>query len=539
VSRRSLWPLGLYGALAVILFGIPVLGHFGSRIIASDPIDSSQFMWFFAWWPHALLHGLNPFVTHAIFYPDGFNLTWSTAMPGPSIALAPVTLAFGPAVTWNVIQLCSPALSAWTMFLLARHLTGRIWPSIAAGYVFGFSPYMLIHLTGGPYLALVPLLPVFVLLVLRRVEGSIGRRRFVIAMTLGLAAQYLISSEVLATATLFGGVALVLAFALFAERRAALLDTIKWLAVSYALTVVLISPFLYFFFFGHQYPPGATAFSADLTSFVLPPPLVALNRQGPAFAGANTEGYLGLPLLLLICLFAWRQRRTRVALLLELSLLIAALLSLGSYLFVRGKPTSIPGPWQALAHLPVLRYAVPIRFTLFVIFPAALIVALWLGRPRQTGVAARVALALLAIAFIVPSVGSHAWDTHISDPPFFEHGAYRAYLNSSDHVLTVPVWGPNERWIADAKFPFPLTNGYAGNPFPASFTRFATYDTLLSGKLTADYAAQLRRFIAAKRVTAIVVEQGYPGPWQKLFGTLGVRPVKTGGVVLYRLRGGT
>ena len=65
------------------MFGLPVIGHLGSRIVASDPIDSSQFMWFLAWWPHAVLHGLNPFVTHAMFVPDGFNLTWSTAMPGP------------------------------------------------------------------------------------------------------------------------------------------------------------------------------------------------------------------------------------------------------------------------------------------------------------------------------------------------------------------------------------------------------------------------------------------------------------------------
>ena len=217
MTRRTLWPLGLYAALSLALFGIPVIGHLGSRIVASDQLDSSQFMWFLAWWPHALLHGLNPFVTHAIFVPEGFNLTWSTAMPGPSIVLAPITLAFGPAVSWNVIQLASPALSAWTCFLLCRHITGRPWPSLAGGFVFGFSPYMLIHLTGGPYLALVALLPLFVLLVLRRVEGSIGKRRFVIAMTLALTAQYLISSEVLAHGDALRAIAMLLAAPLFAS----------------------------------------------------------------------------------------------------------------------------------------------------------------------------------------------------------------------------------------------------------------------------------------------------------------------------------
>ncbi len=189
-----------------------------------------------------------------------------------------------------MIQLAAPALSGWTAFLLCRHVTGRMWPSLIGGYIFGFSPYMLLEMTGAPYLTQVALLPVFVLLVLRRVEGSIGSRRFLVAMTAALTAQYLISGEVLVSATMFGGIALVLAFGLFGALRPALLDTAKLLAGAYAATLVLISPFLYFFFFGHQYPPGATYFRADLASFVLPPPLVALTRQQPGVCGIQHRG---------------------------------------------------------------------------------------------------------------------------------------------------------------------------------------------------------------------------------------------------------
>jgi hypothetical protein len=525
--------------LSLMLFGLPVLGHLGSRIVASDAIDSSAFMWFLAWWPHALLHGLDPFVTHAMFVPDGFNLTWAAAMPGPSLLLSPITLAFGPAVSWNVIQLCSPALSGWTAFLLCRQVTGRLGPSLVGGYVLGFSPYMLIHLTGGPNLALAALPPVFALLVLRRVEGSIGPRRFVLAMTLALTAQYLISSEVLATATLFGGVALVLAFALFAEHRSALLHTGQLIVLAYAATAILISPFLYFFVFGHHYPPGATHFSADLASFALPPPLVAITRHGSPFVGAKTEGYVGLPLIVLIALFTWQERRSRSARLIGSSLLVAAVFSLGRYLVARGHKTSIPGPWLLLSKLPVLRYAIPVRLALFVALPAALIVAMWLSRgpTRGSRSVARWGLALLAVAFLLPDVGSSVWDTKIQDPAFFSSGTYRAYLRPSDHVLTIPAWGPNERWQADTGFRFKLADGYAGNPFPPGYTRFPTWNTLLTGQLTAGYAAQLRDFVRAKGVTAIVVDETVPGPWTTLFGTLGVGPVSTGGVLVYRLRG--
>ena len=38
-------------------------------------------------------------------------------------------------------------------------------------------------------------------------------------------------------------------------------------------------------------------------------------------------------------------------------------------------------------------------------------------------------------------------------------------------------------------------------------------------------------------MTAIVVDATDPGPWQKLFAPLGVRPLLTGGVYFYRLRG--
>ena len=48
--------------------------------------------------------------------------------------------------------------------------------------------------------------------------------------------------------------------------------------------------------------------------------------------------------------------------------------------------------------------------------------------------------------------------------------------------------------------------------------------------------AELRRFISAKGVTAVVLERGEPRLWKRLLDDLGVRPVTTDGVLLYRLR---
>ena len=537
-----LWPLALYVGLSLVLFGLPVIGHLGSHIIAADQIDSSAVMWLLAWWPHALLHGLNPFVTHQAFYPSGYNLEWSTSMPLEGILLAPITLAFSPAVTWNIIQLASPALSAWTGFLLCRHLTGRTLPSLVGGYLFGFSPYVLLELIGAPSLAMVALLPVFVLLVLKLLEDSISGRAFVIAMGLSLAAQYLSSEELLATSTMFGVFALLATYVVIEGLRSRIVSALVPLALSYVVALVLISPWLYFFLFGHHYPPVATVFEADLASFVLPPNLVALQlHSGAPYVGSNAQGYLGIPLIALVLELVWQGRHSRGVLLGAVCALVAAIASLGGALLVRGHLTSIWLPWNLLAHLPVLRYVIPVRLGVFVILPVALLVAVSLsGREPEVGPrrrALRWVLAVAALVTIFPAVGSSEWNTAISDPPFFTQGTYSRYLTRDDHVLTIPAWGPNERWVADAGFPFAITAGYLGNPLPPSYTRYAIWNTFLSGRLTPGYAAQLRRFIAAKDVTAVVVGDHTPGPWKTLFATLHVRPVAVGGVLVYRLRG--
>ena len=272
------WALALYLALSLAFFGLPVAGDLGSTAIAADDIDASAYMWFFSWWPHALLNGLDPIRTELIFVPDGYNLAWTTAMPGPSLVLAPVTLALGPLATWNTIMLLAPALGAWTAFLLCRELTGAFAPSLVGGYLFGFSPYVLGNLQGGPNLVLVALLPVFVLLVVRHARGAIGARPFVVLMTLALSFQFLTSTEVLAMAGVFGAITLAAAFALLPEWRGRLIGTIKLLAIASLAAIVLVSPLLWFMLFEpHTVPEQALkGFPADLASWFVPSPYIEL-----------------------------------------------------------------------------------------------------------------------------------------------------------------------------------------------------------------------------------------------------------------------
>jgi len=107
-----------------------------------------------------------------------------------------------------------------------------------------------------------------------------------------------------------------------------------------------------------------------------------------------------------------------------------------------------------------------------------MIATLWLGEARRRQIL-RWSLAVLAILFIVPEVGSSGFNTPVRDPSFFTAGTYRRYLTSRDHVLTIPAWGPSQRWIAGAGFPFPLSTGSAGQGLPPSFLRYPIWKTMV------------------------------------------------------------
>src|SRR5262249_7705995 len=151
---------------------------------------------------HSVLHGQNPFVTHALWAPHGSNLVWTTAVPGLALLLAPVTLAAGAVAAYNTAAVLLPALAAWTAFILCPHITQSFWPSLAGGYLFGFSSYLLGQELGHLHLTSVFLVPLAALVVLRFLEGELGAGGLVLRLGPLLALQLAFSTEVLFTLTL-------------------------------------------------------------------------------------------------------------------------------------------------------------------------------------------------------------------------------------------------------------------------------------------------------------------------------------------------
>jgi hypothetical protein len=476
--RRSPVVLAGYVALSFLYFGVRLLPHPGRYLIGYGA-DPDIFVWNFAWWPHALLHGQNPIVTHAVWAPDGVNLAWVTSVPGLALAFAPVTLLFGPAVGYNLAALLMPALAAWTAFLLCRHLTGAFWPSVAGGYLFGFSSYMLGQLLGHMHMTSVFLVPLVALVVVRFVQGELDARGLAWRLGLLLAAQFTFSTEVVFTVTFVLVVTAALAYAVVPEARVRLRALPKPALAAYGLAGLLVSPLLYYalsdFETGTVNSPKP--YSADVLNLVLPTRLVAVGSGIVApianrFPGnvAERGAYLGLPMLIVIGWFLWRRRRTSAGRLLGVALAVGFALELGTALWIGGHRV-VTLPWDLVARLPLFNNALPVRFSLFVSLAAAVVVALWAASrdfPRR----ARIALPVAAVLSFVPTLRQADWKLHPNRPALFAHKSLlEACVPENENVLVFP-FGPREHsmlWQAESGFRFRMAGGYLRPDTPPGF----------------------------------------------------------------------
>ena len=120
----------LYLALALVLtadaWASPTTRWAGSCC------DQQQTMWFLRWIPSSIERGIDPFVTDQMNAPTGVNLTWNSWTPAIGLAIAPVTVAAGPIVAYNVALTGAIALSALAAFAaLRRYVDG--WAGPLAG----------------------------------------------------------------------------------------------------------------------------------------------------------------------------------------------------------------------------------------------------------------------------------------------------------------------------------------------------------------------------------------------------------------------
>jgi hypothetical protein len=546
----------VYTALSVLFFGIPIIGRL-SQTYMGGGTDPFCYIWAIAWWPYAIAHRINPLITHALWAPVGYDLVWGTDIPGPSLLIYPITRIFGPVVSYNILCLIAPSAAAITAFVLCRYECRGFWPALLGGYIFGFSPYVLCQMLGHLFLILIFPIPLAVYVTLLRIDGKIGRASFVIGLIAILLFQFLSSTEIFATATVFGAIALVLGFILVDRGlRLNLVGVAKEIALAYGVLSILLAPYLYYVFApGLPTPPfPATSYSNDLLTFAFPPPVLliaprlASSTAGHFFEAApwpEQAAYLGPGLWIVISLFAWSYWQTQSGKFLVLSFVLIAIMSMGPVLHIAGEPL-VAMPWRLFNALPLMGDALPGRFGMYLFLIAAVAAAIYLARV-SVSLWWKALLAALSLVFITPRLviwhqgqgvpfAGTPGQTNIDVPAFFRSAQYKRYLARDDNVLLLPLGeGDSNRhllWQAQSQFYFNTIDWFAPIAPPDS-ARWPIMTAFHLGMRIHDFSEQLYGFLGAHQVKVIIVDASSPGAWPAMLSEVGMTAVATGGVLFY------
>jgi hypothetical protein len=501
--------------------------------------DPGLIMWFLAWWPWALTHHALALHTTLVWQPIGLNLAWTTSVPLLALLAAPVTLTAGPLAAFNLLTIAAPALSAWAAYFLCRGLGAVPGAAFFGGLLFGFSSYMGAQSFDHLNLSFCALLPLAVLVAVRRVRGDAGRLATVLWMALLLGGQFLISEEILATFCFFAVLAFCLAYAVERGWRPGLRALALDLILAAPLALLPAAPFIFAMITGVKDIDHSTDwqiyFAIDALNLVIPTqgtwlggtPFQAVSRQ---FTGALDEqgGYLGLPLLLLL-FFILRGAPARRRLWLPFAVAaVAVAVALGPVLQYGGRVTAIPLPWVLLAHLPLMGMALPGRCMVYVFLAVAVIVSLWLSwQPSLMRFLAAAAVCLSLLPVPHPPLPS----PHSS---FFRPGRVQQILGPEPVLLILPfgIHGYSSYWQAENHFGFRQAGGYLGYP-PGWAFRNPAVTQIAGNKLRPGAMQDFVDFCRRYEVGYVIAAPQTPPEALAALASLGWTTQKVDDVIIY------
>jgi hypothetical protein len=115
----------------------PRVTYLAGRLPATR--DAGGYVWDFWWVARQVSHLASPWSTTYIAAPVGTDLGYHTLMPLPGLLMTPVTLAFGPSASYNLLSIACPGLLCYAMYRAARLWLPSQTGAIAAGALFGLS----------------------------------------------------------------------------------------------------------------------------------------------------------------------------------------------------------------------------------------------------------------------------------------------------------------------------------------------------------------------------------------------------------------
>jgi hypothetical protein len=555
-AAQGLIALVAYLAVWIGTETYPLLRHPGTPQLAQGGFDPNFYVWALHWWPYALGHGLNPLQSAQIGAPAGYSLTWVTTVPPLALLISPVTLTAGPVAAFSLLVVAGAPVSGWGAFVLCRRLTGRFWASLAGGAVFGFSAFEVNHAyTGQLNLGVSVLLPLLAYLMVAWRDGAVGPRAFVTWTALALTVQAYLFLETFAdlTAVLIAGFAVGAALA-GRDGRPRVARLARLTGIGYAISLALTAPFI-----GYALAHRPAAFTRETVTTSIPlnglwVPLAGHDLGVRWLAGAagrllgvpGRDGYLGVPLLVLVIALPLAARASRLARFLLALTAVVILGAFGPVLRLDNATTLFRLPWSRLWSLPVATSAYPSRLMVFASLAASVAVALWLARPgpwRAAGSWAlgpwtRWLLAGLALAALGGNVNRLDYGDQSGTPAFIATGAYRAYVPPGATVVVLSRRGnAGLLWQAEANSYFRLAGGFINAALTPDGGLPAPVAQLMPPPGSAPAApaeAAFLRYLRDNQIADILVEDGrHSGRWPSVLHQAGLKGTDVGGVLVY------
>jgi hypothetical protein len=467
-TRTDLLVIGGYLLAAVLLYS-RMWTDLGHGYLRDSRQDQNMFEWFFAVAAHAPRDALFSTLQN---HPSGVNMMANTSMLGLGIPLAPVTLLFGPTVTWTLVLTGGVAGNAagW-YWLISRHVTESRAAAAIGGAFCAFAPPMISHANAHPNFTAMFVLP-FIVARLAKLSRDPVRH--------GVVLGFLVAYQVfLGEEPLFIAATALLIYAC-ARRSVLTRNLFKGLAVAALVALPLVAYPIWKQFAGPQSywamgHGGAgnnlTAMTTYASQSLAGDPVVA-----GQFAANVTEenAFFGWPLVILVVVLAIWLWRVAAARALVITAAAMAVLSLGSHLTVKGVDTGVPLPWLVVSRLPLFDSLLGSRLAMACVPAIGILLAmaseriLTLARhtahiPLRLLWIGTLTAVLLPIAPLPMSVIERA-DT----PSFFVDGTWREYVEPGRSIVTVPVasggYALPLHWQTDADLGFPLAEGYFVGP---------------------------------------------------------------------------
>jgi hypothetical protein len=349
-----------------------------------------------------ILSGKNPLATYKnIFYPTGWNFVVDDIAPINGFFFIFLRPFFDIHQSLMLIIVFSIFFSNLSMYLLLQNLNFKKLVSFVMGLVYGFTPFISMRFGHPDYVSLYffPLITLFIILIERSKKTC---QKILYGSLLGITGAVLLLTNLYYTVMVFLSL-IILGLMLFIFDKKILykyfLKNILYYVTAISTFLLLLYPWLiktieYIKFNNFKtiasienYIP----FSADISNFFLPSKanfiykqfLIKLSRLLPYTKDIFEDFiYPGLILLIgtLIIVVQWKKIPKIIKIIFSVGF-IFLILTLGPYLKIFGKTTSLPLLYAFLYRIPLLQMArAPGRFIVIFIFFATICVTYVINR---------------------------------------------------------------------------------------------------------------------------------------------------------------